>query len=104
MSEDITLGARTNRRLAERRRTALTAVVSNPTYGSYRATVRNISDTGLYLDLATYPLPPIGTELHIETTPGAGQPHLRSVTAVVVRQDKTGVGLRFTGPETLAQQ
>ena len=88
-------GYTNNRRLAERRRTAVTALVSNPTYGSYRATVRNISDTGLYLDLASYPLPPLGTELQVEMTPGAGQPALRSVTATVVRQEKDGVGLRF---------
>ena len=88
-------GYTNNRRLAERRRTAVSARVSNPAYGSYRATVRNISDTGLFVDLASYPLPPLGTELRVEMTPGAGQPALRSVTAVVVRQDKGGVGLRF---------
>jgi hypothetical protein len=83
------------RRRHRRQRIEARAEISNPTFGRYRVRVRDISDSGLFLELGTAPVPPLGTELQVTVWHPAGAPGREPMTARVVRHEALGIGLAF---------
>ncbi len=81
------------RRSSVRRRSDELAVVSNPTFGSCRATVVDLSEGGLLLAFGEQPLPPVGTQLRVEFRERAIGLRREPVQAQVVRQTRDAVGL-----------
>lgn len=89
---DIARGG-AERRGAFRQRAGGAAEISNPTFGQYRVTVKDISDSGLFVELGASPMPPVGTELQVRFLAGVSELQREPMRARVVRTQGGGVGL-----------
>ncbi|GLS25293.1 PilZ domain-containing protein [Marinibactrum halimedae] len=81
------------KRISPRTRFNCFLSVYNPFIGEQILSTKDVSATGLYLNLLGHPLPPIGSELIIEVI--THLPIQQKRTVKVVRCDDNGVGLQF---------
>lgn len=67
--------------------------ITHPTIGERIVTTRDISDGGVYLELETELIPPLGSRLRGQVQGLAEEAPLLEME--VVRVDASGIGLRF---------
>lgn len=71
--------------------------ISHSTFGSRRALTRNISTTGVYLELQDQPQLPVGAHIRMQMLDSA-RPDV-SFNMKVLRTDRQGVALKFVDYE-----
>lgn len=95
MLSAVTTSKPSNRRTDNRLDICLTVEVTYADGQTYKLCTKNMSTTGLFLEISEQPFPELGSFVHVQVSSELGMPDAPLVKAEVVRLTDEGFGIMF---------